>query len=116
MFTCATSNFHGKEWFDNILIKMEFDNELKKTSYGQLCLLFKCNLNDGNSNISKELCLVRMYEEIKVHDRIRCPVLKWCEGNHESYVVIEIDGILKAVHVVPYFQNEGQYFVNVYKL
>jgi hypothetical protein len=56
-----------------------------------------------------------MYEEIEIHERIRCQVLKWGEGNHESYAVIEIDRILKAVHVVPYFQNEGQYFVNVYK-
>jgi hypothetical protein len=118
LFTRATSNFHGKEWFGNISIKMESDNELERTSYGQLRLLFKCNLNDGNSNISKELCdlcLVRMYEEIEIHERIRCQVLKWGEGNHESYAVIEIDRILKAVHVVPYFQNEGQYFVNVYK-
>jgi hypothetical protein len=94
---------------------MEGGNELERTSYEQLRLLFKCNLNDGNSNINKELCLVRMYEEIEAHERIRCPVLKWCEGNHESYAVIEVDRILKAVQVVPDLQNDGQFFVNVYK-
>ena len=40
MFTRATFNFHGKEWFGNVSIKMECEGEEEKTSYGQLCLLF----------------------------------------------------------------------------
>ena len=47
--------------------------------------------------------VLRMYEEIEFHERIKCLVLKWIEDNHESYIVIESDIILKAVHIVPYF-------------
>jgi len=71
MFARATSNFHGKEWFSNISMKMEGDNELERTCYGQLQLLFKSNMQeDGVRNVSKDLCLVRMYEVVEFDNRI----------------------------------------------
>jgi hypothetical protein len=48
-------------------------------------------------------CVLRMYEEIEFHERIKSTVLKWIEDNHESYIVIKFDRILKVVHIVPYF-------------
>ena len=71
---------------------------------GQLRLLFKCNmLEDGDRNVSKELCLIRMYEEVEFDSRIRCSVLKWQEDNTRSYKMMDIRKILKAIHVVPDF-------------
>jgi len=115
MFARATSDFHGKEWFSSISMKMEGDNELDRTSYGQLRLLFKCNMQeDGDRNVSKELCLVRMYEEVEIDRRVQCPVLKCC-GQNQAYAVIDISRILKAIHVVPDFEDNDRFFINVYK-
>ena len=59
MFTHATFNFHKKEWFKNVSIKMECEGEGEKTPYGQLCLLFKCRMKlKMGKNITKELSLV----------------------------------------------------------
>ena len=116
MFARATSNFHGKEWFSNVSMKMEGDNEPERTSYGQLCLLFKTNMQeDGLQNVCKELCLVRMYEEVEVDNRVQCPVLRWLGEDHLSYQVVDVSKILKAIHVVPDFENNSQFFINLYK-
>jgi len=116
MFAGATSNFHIKEWFSSISIKMEGDNELGRTSYRQLRLLFKCNMQeDGDRNVSKELCLVQMYEEVGIDRRVQCPVLKWCGENLQAYVVINIRRILKAIHIIPDFEDNNRFFINLYK-
>jgi len=44
MFTCATSCFHGKEWFGSVSLKMESKGEKEKTSCRQPQLLFKSNM------------------------------------------------------------------------
>jgi len=111
MFTRATSCFHGKEWFGSVFIKMESKGEEEKTSYGQLRLLFKSNMTirQQNQNITKELCLVRMYEEQEVDTRLRCPKLKWVDEGPKSYKVI-IASILKAIHIIPHFEEYGYKF------
>ena len=43
-FIRATSNFHQKECFGNVSIKMEYEGEEEKTLYGQLRLLYKCSM------------------------------------------------------------------------
>lgn len=117
MFTRATSSFHGKEWCGSVSLKMEGEGEEERTSYGQLSLLFKCcmKLGQQHTNITKELCLVRMYEEREVHRILRCPELKWVEDGPASYKVMEIASILKAVHVIPHFEEDGHFFVNTFK-
>lgn len=117
MFTRATSSFHGKKWFGSVSIKMEGEGEEEKTSYGQLRLLFKSNMKLGQQNryITKELCLVRMYEEQEVHATLGCLELKWVDEGLESYKVIEIESILKAVHIIPHFQKAGHFFLNNFK-
>jgi hypothetical protein len=95
---------------------MEAENEPERTSYAQLRLLFKCNVKEvADDYITKELCLVRMYEQVDFDQTVKCPIIKWLENSEESYKVIEISRILKSVHIVPDFRNEGQYFVNMYK-
>ena len=116
MFIRATTNFHGKEWFGNVSIKMECEGEEEKTSYGQLRLLFRCSMKlEMGKNISKELCLVRMYEEFGLHRYLKCTQLKWVEDSLESYKVIEIAAILKAIHIIPNFQRDGHFFLNTFK-
>ena len=115
-FTCATSFFHRKEWFGNISIKMEEENERERTCYAQSRHLFKCNVKEITNNyVTKELCLVKMYEEIEFDNTVKCPVLKWFVNNQGSYKVIDINRIMKSIHIVPDFRNVDQYFVNMYK-
>lgn len=117
MFTRATSSFHGKEWFGSVSIKMEGEGEEEETSYGQLRLLFKSNmkLRHQNTHITKELCLVRMYEQQEIDATLGCLELKWVDKFPESYKVVEIELILKAVHIIPHFEKGGHFFLNNFK-
>ena len=95
---------------------MEEENERERTCYAQLRLLFKCNVKEIRNNyVTKELCLVKMYEEIEFDNTVKCPVLKWFENNQGSYKVIDINRIMKSIHIVPNFRNVDRYFVSMYK-
>ena len=116
MFIRATSNFHGKEWFGNVSIKMECEGEEEKTSYGQLSLLFRCSVKlEMGENIIKELCLVRMYEDFGLHRYLKCSQLKWVEDTLESYKIIEIAAILIAIQIIPNFQRDAHFFLNTFE-
>ena len=116
MFTHATSNFHGKEWFGNVSNQMEHEGEEKKTSYEQLHLLFKFNMKlEMGKNITKELCLVSMCEDVSLHTYLKCTQLKWVDDSLQSYKVIKIASILKAIQIIPNFQREGHFFLNAFK-
>jgi hypothetical protein len=114
MFTRATPSFIGKEWFGTVSIGTEDDME--NIYYGQLRLLFSCNfLGEQNQTVAKDLCFVRLYEIVQFHTLLKCPELKWQGDDLESYAVVEVASILKAVQIIPNFQLEGHFFVNVYK-
>ena len=116
MFTRATSLFIGKEWFGNISIKMEREGETECTSYGQLRLLFRCYMMQEQGEVmKKELCLLRMYEEVEFDALLKCPILRFHQNGDGSYKVVEIASILKVVQVIPHFVREGNFFLNVYK-
>jgi len=70
---------------------------------------------NGVRNVSKELCLVQMYEEVEFDNRVQCPILNWCPENSLPYEAIDASNILKAIHIVPNFENESHYFLNLYK-
>ena len=116
MYVRATGQFFGLPWFSSIAIQMEEGGDANtKTSFGEIRLLFKvelCNVN--NTTLSKELALVKMYEELpqsRLSKLIECIELRWCE----DYLVIEVDNILRGVHVVPNFSTSNRFFVNTYK-
>ena len=95
---------------------MEEENERERTCYAQLRLLFNCKMKEIRNNyVTKELCLVKMYEEIEFDNTVKCHVLKWFENNQGSYKVIDINRIMKSIHIVPDFRNVDRYFVNMYK-
>ena len=58
-----------------------------------------------NNYVTKELCLVKMYEGIEFDNIVKCPVLKWFENNQGSYKVIDINRIMKSIHIVPDFRS-----------
>ena len=62
-------------------------------------------------NITKELCFVRIYEDFGLHRYLKCSQLKWVEDSLESYKVIEIVAILKAIQIIPNFQRDGHFFL-----
>lgn len=114
MFTRATPNFLGREWFGSVSIQSQGDIETEY--YGQLRLLFKCNMvGEQDETIIKELCFVRLYEIAQFDRLLKSPELKWHGNNQGSYAVVEIASILKAVQILPNFQTDGHFFVNVYK-
>ena len=115
IFVRATPSFHGKEWYGNVTIKMEVGDEPERTSYGQLRLILKCEMQHGRTKVMKELCLVHMYEEVGFDRLVNCPILKWATNGTGSYLLIDSCRILKAIHVVPNFVTEGYFFVNVFK-
>ena len=67
-------------------------------------------------NVTKELCLVQMYEDIGLHTYFKCLELKWIEDSLESYKVIEIVSILKIVQIILNFQRNGHFFLNAFKI
>ena len=114
MFTRATPIFIGKEWFGSVSIGTDGDTE--NIYYGQLRLLFTCNMiGEHNQTIIKDLCFVRLYETMQFHTLLKCPELKWHGDDMGSYVVVELATILKAIQVIPNFEREGYFFVNVFK-
>jgi hypothetical protein len=89
MFTRLTPNFIGKEWFGSVSIQSE--NDVESIYYGQLCLLFRCNMvGEQDETIVKEFCLVRLYENVQFNMLLKCPKLKWQGNGSESYIVVEI--------------------------
>ena len=95
---------------------MECEGKEEKTSYARLRLLFRCSMKlEMGKNITKELCLVQMYEDFGLHRYLKCSQLKWVEDSLESYKVIKIAAILKALQIIPNFQRDGHFFLNTFK-
>jgi hypothetical protein len=115
MYVRAMGQFFGLPWFSSVAIQMEGGDANTKTSFGEIRLLFKIELyNVNNTTLSKELALVKMYEELpqsRLSKLIECIELRWCE----DYLVIEVDNILRGVHVLPNFSTSNRFFVNTYK-
>ena len=44
-----------------------------------------------------------MYEDIELHTYLKCSQLKWIEDSLQSYKVLEIVSILKAIQIIPNF-------------
>jgi len=73
-------------------------------------------LGQQDTNLTKELCLVRMFKEQEVHTSLRCLELKWVEDGLASYkAIVIIASILKVIHIIPHFDKDGHYFVNTFK-
>ena len=109
MFTCATSNFHGNEWFGNVSIKMECEGKEERTLYGQLCLLLKCSRKlEMGENVVRELCLVQMYEDIGLHINILLLSYEFQEWATPLDLFLSLIFSLKIYSfldcVLPYFQ------------
>jgi hypothetical protein len=117
MYIRCTNNFFGAPWYSSIAIQMEGDGDVSSdTCFGGIRLLFKLKLsNENNEILTKELALVKMYEELpqnRISKLIDCIELRWCEG---YCLVIEIGNILRAIHVMPNFTTLGRFFINAYK-
>ena len=114
MFTRATPNFLGREWFGSVSIQSEDDVE--NEYYAQLRLLFRCNMvGEHDETLSKDLCLIRLYDHVQFDRLLNSNELKWRGNNGGSYAVVEIGSILKAVQILPNFQRDDHFFVNAYK-
>jgi hypothetical protein len=67
-------------------------------------------------NITKHLCLVQIHKKVDFDKRVRCFVLKRHIHRVNSYKVIEIVSIFKVIYIVPHFERNGHFLVNIYKL
>jgi hypothetical protein len=55
MFVCVMPNFIGKEWFGSVSIQSE--NDVESVYYGQLCLLFRCNMLESKMKLKSKKCI-----------------------------------------------------------
>ena len=87
---------------------MESTRDMDKTCFGQICRLFKCNVYAlrGNLKVTKELALARMYQEIRFHQLLERPKLRWSQNGQVSMLIKTID-VLRVVQVTPHFEKEG---------
>ena len=107
MFTRTTPKFLGGEWFGSVSIQSEDD--VDSEYYEQLRLLFRCNMvGEHDERLSKDLCLICLYEHVQFDRLLNSNELKWRGNNDGSYPVVEIGSILKA------FQRDDHFFVNAY--
>lgn len=129
----ATSKFFGSPWFSSVAIQMEAPGESELTYYGQLRLIFKVSFEDEVHNrVVKDLAFLRMYEEVpttQLSRLVECSQLIWPKtksqiskarnksnvGKCESYMILDVQNILRAIHVLPNFSKEGSFFINSFK-
>ena len=129
----ATSKFFGSPWFSSVVIQMEAPGESEVTYYGQLRLIFKVSFEDEVHNrVVKDLAFLRMYEEVpttQLSRLVECSQLIWPKiksqiskarnksyvGKCKSYMILDVQNILKAIHVLPNFSKEGFFFINSFK-
>lgn len=60
----------------------------------------------GNLKVTKELALARMYQEIRFHQLLERPKLRWSQNGQASMLIKTID-MLRVVQVTPHFEKEG---------
>ena len=95
---------------------MIFHTEENNERYGQLRLIFKCDVITREAvKITKELALLRMYQYMNSDEKCLCHVIKFEEGQQASYLVVETSSIARAIQIISHFGNMGHYFVNLFK-
>ena len=110
---------------------MEDSSSEEVTEYAQLTLSFRVSLVDSvnKKSISRELVFVRMYRKVpnnKMSRLMRCLELTWANVSIQSsskrphnmttkFLAVDIDSILRVVHVLPNFTAEGHFFLKKYK-
>lgn len=113
MYARATPSFHGVPWFSNIAVQGTSNKDEFQEWYAQVRFFITCNVlvSEGKPD-RKELAVVRYYAVVKDVDRLTgCKVLKW-EKARPSYETVEVQHILRPVHIVPKFDTKDQYPLN----
>ena len=87
-----------------------------KTIYRQIRLLFKClvPINQEKPRML-DLAFLQKYRFVSTTKICECSILKWKEEERQLFMVVDIPSIIKAMLVVPHFQMDNHFFVNIFK-
>jgi hypothetical protein len=116
----ASHDFHGAPYYSDVALQMEDAGMEEITMYAQLRLIFQASFVDLESDLSasKNLAFVHMYKIVRgsrLNELVRCRELVWDPCIHSSYMVVDVATILRVVHIVPNFVEDGHFFLNKYK-
>lgn len=113
MFARAVGSFHGRPWFSNVAIQGVRANGNFEEWYGQVRTFLGCCIERGAAaSERKEFAVVRFYKVAKKTDpATSCTVLQW-EKPRPTYRLVDVQQILRAVHVIPKFDTSDSYLLN----
>ncbi|KAG0595978.1 hypothetical protein M758_UG213700 [Ceratodon purpureus] len=131
-------NFHGRPYFSNVAFEVQQEG-CQQTCYRQIRLVFQANSQSnrpaGQEHSQVQLALLKLYTEIdddNWSELTKCKSLRWASqasvldvhnsmrrnsqaGLRGLYTVVDIQRILRVVHVIPNFVVPGRFFVNKWK-